>query len=175
MLSVERRSSAQLARPAWEAIIGLCDAAYGESTREYFAAIGPGDHLLGYLGGALVSHLMWVPRQLHVGGGPVLHSAYIEMVATGPAHQGRGFASTLLQQVPGQVAEFELAALSPATEPLYLRLGWSWWLGPLSTRRGDQVTPDPDERIMVQRTPRTPPGLDLHLPLSVDWRPGEVW
>jgi hypothetical protein len=32
----------------------------------------------------------------------------------------------------------------------------------------------PDERVMILSLPQTP-SLDLDLPLSVEWREGEVW
>ena len=65
------------------------------------------------------------------------------------------------------------AALSPATEGLYARLGWRFWRGPLSIRSEAGKTPTPEEEIMFLRLPRTPP-LDETLPLSAEWRPGEV-
>ena len=72
------------------------------------------------------------------------------------------------------VADYELAALSPATEGLYARLGWRFWRGPLSIRTETGLIPTPDEQVMFLRLPKTPP-LDDTLPLSAEWRPGEVW
>ena len=86
----------------------------------------------------------------------------------------RGHATRLLEEVPGLVADYELAALSPATEELYARLGWRYWRGPLNIRTDTGLIPTPDEQIMFLRLPNTPP-LDDTLPLSVEWRPGEVW
>ena len=72
------------------------------------------------------------------------------------------------------VADYELAGLSPATEGLYARLGWRYWRGALSIRTETGLIPTPDEQIMFLRLPNTPP-LDDTLPLSAEWRPGEVW
>ena len=36
------------------------------------------------------------------------------------------------------------------------------------------LLPTPEEQVMVLRLPKTPP-LDLELPLSAEWREGEVW
>lgn len=69
---------------------------------------------------------------------------------------------------------YELAALSPATEGLYTRLGWRFWRGPLSIRTEAGPVPTPDERIMILRLVHTPP-VDDTAPLSAEWRPGEVW
>ena len=155
-------------------ICRLCDAAYDTNTEPYFASLGPGEHLLGRRHETLVAHLMWVTRWLQPQGQNALRTAYIEMVATAPAEQGKGYASALLQAFPALVQEYELAALSPATESLYARQGWSRWRGPLAVRRDGRIVPTPEERAMILSLPRTP-GLDLATSLSVEWRAGEVW
>jgi aminoglycoside 2'-N-acetyltransferase I len=155
-------------------VLALCDAAYGENTAAYLEALGAGTHLLGWQDGILVSHLMWVTRWLQPGDSPPLRTAYVELVATAPALQGRGFATALLERFRGEVLDFDLAALSPATESLYARLGWKIWRGPLAVRTGSGTEPTPGEQVMVLPLPRTPP-LNLHSPLSVEWRSGEVW
>jgi hypothetical protein len=140
----------------------------------YFKAIGPGEHLLAWLGDQLVSHLMWVTRTLEPGAGPPLRTAYVELVATPPAFQRQGYASSLLENFPAQVTDFDLAALSPASENLYVRLGWTYWQGPLYVRTGGRLEATPGEEVMILRLPSTP-SLDTSLPLSIEWRPGEVW
>jgi GNAT superfamily N-acetyltransferase len=117
---------------------------------------------------------MWVARQLEPQGTVALRTAYVELVATAPDARGRGYATRLLESVPGRVEDYDLAALSPATERLYTRLGWRYWRGPLSIRTDTGLVPTPDEQIMYLRLPSTPP-LDDTLPLSAEWRPGEVW
>jgi GNAT superfamily N-acetyltransferase len=117
---------------------------------------------------------MWVTRWLQLGEQRPLKTAYVELVATAPAMQGRGYASALLERFPSLVRDYELAALSPATGELYARLEWRSWRGPLSVRRDGGLISTPEERVMVLALPRTPP-LDFDLPLSVEWRPGEVW
>jgi GNAT superfamily N-acetyltransferase len=152
----------------------LCDAAYQEDLTEYFEAIGPGEHLLGWHDGLLASHLMWVTRWLQADDGPLLRTAYVELVATAPAMQRRGYATALLEYFPSQVTDFDIAALSPATDALYARVGWHFWRGPLAVRTAQGLVPTPEEEVMVLTLPRTPV-LDLKLPLSIEWRPGEVW
>ena len=173
-LRIERLASAELAPSTAKAIRDLCDAAYEIDTGPYFDAVGPGDHLLCWEGERLVSHLMWVTRWLQPDSAALLRTAYVEMVATAPDLQRRGHATSLLEHFPSQVEDFDLAALSPATETLYSRLGWRYWQGPLAVRTDRGLLPTPDEQVMVLPTPRTPL-LDLNLPLSVEWRPGEVW
>jgi len=157
-----------------EAVRSLCDAAYGTTTQPYFASLGPGEHLLGMHGGQLVSHLMWVTRWLEPHGHRPLKTAYVEMVATTPHAQRQGHATALLQYFVPLVGDYELAALCPATDGLYRRLGWRWWRGPLSARRDGHVVLTPEERVMIMPLPLTP-ALDLDVPLSVEWRPGQVW
>jgi aminoglycoside 2'-N-acetyltransferase I len=152
----------------------LCDRAYATETRPYFDQLGEGDHLLGFLADKLVSHLMWVTRWLQPEGHCLLRTAYVEMVATDPMFQHRGFASELLREFPVHVGEYDVAALCPATEELYGRKGWRFWRGPLFTRRNGVPEPTPNERVMLLPLPRTPP-LKWDTGLSIEWRPGEVW
>jgi aminoglycoside 2'-N-acetyltransferase I len=173
-LTIRRISSAALGPDETAAVRALCDAAYQADTRAYFRDIGPGDHLLGLDNGALVSHLMWVTRRLQPGESPPLRTAYVEMVATAPDAQGRGYATALLEYFVPQVADYQLAALSPATPNLYARLGWTFWRGPLTVRYEGRLLPTPEERVMILPLPLTPT-LHLDQPLSIEWRAGEVW
>lgn len=173
-LVIERRRSGALGSRLADDLQRLCDAAYGTATQPYIAALGPGEHLLGMQGGQLVSHLMWVTRWLQPQGGRALKTAYVEMVATAPHAQRQGYASALLRHVVPLLGEYELAALCPASDGVYRRLGWRYWRGPLSARKEDGLVPTPQERVMIMPLPRTP-ALDLDAPLSVEWRPGEVW
>lgn len=173
-LAIQRAPSAALGPEMAAAVRTLCDAAYDADMGPYFRDIGPGEHLLGLRDGVLVSHLMWVTRWLQSGESRPLRTAYVEMVATAPDAQRRGYASALLEHFVPQVGEYQLAALSPATPNLYARLGWTFWRGPLTVRHEDRLVPTPDERVMILPLPLTPP-LNLDLPLSIEWRPGEVW
>ena len=152
----------------------LCDAAYATDTGPFFDSLGPGEHLLGRQGDVLVAHLMWVTRWVQPQGRAALRTAYVEMVATEPAEQRKGHASALLEAFPPLVQDYELAALCPASESLYARQGWQFWRGPLAARRDGEVVPTPEERVMILALSKTP-RLDLTAPLSVEWRPGEVW
>ncbi len=174
-LRIERISTASLSRSTYAAIVALCDEAYEQPIAPYFEAIGPGEHLLGWIDQTLVSHLMWVERWLQIADGPLLRTAYIELVATAKSAQNRGYATRLLEAVPPLIQEFDIAALGPATENLYLRLGWEFWRGPHSTRKDGALVPTPEEYVMTLTLARTPPNLDRDLPLSIEWRPGEVW
>jgi aminoglycoside 2'-N-acetyltransferase I len=103
-------------------------------------------------------------------------AAYIELVATDPASQGNGYASMLLRALVSKLTKHDIAGLSPSAESFYARLGWELWRGPLfvRTEAGIESSPE-DEEVMILRLPRTPAHLDLDAPLSVEWRPGEVW
>ena len=173
-LTIERHRSTELTDTLAAAVHTLCDAAYGTATTPLFASLGPGEHLLGLRKGALVSHLMWVTRWLQPTRQRALRTAYVEMVATVPSAQRQGYASALLEHFVPLVGDYELAALCPATENLYARLGWRFWRGPLSVRQEGGVVTTPDERVMILSLLRTP-SLDLDLPLSGEWRRGEIW
>lgn len=169
------RSTHSLTDGERSAVISLCTAAYEEDIAPYLRDIGDGIHLLGYEDAALVSHLMIVDRALQVDGAAILHAAYVELVATHPGVQGRGYASRLLLEIAGRLAHYDIAALSPSSEAFYARLGWESWRGPLSTRTAHGIELTPDESVMILRLPNTPAELNLDAPLSVEWRAGEVW
>lgn len=157
-----------------QAIRDLCNEAYGRSLDSLFDAYGPGMHLLGSIDGELVSHATWLPRTLYPGTELPLRAAYVEMVATRPAHQGRGLATRIMEALAESIGSFDVGALCPAETTLYARLGWQWWRGPLSVRKDADVIPTPEERLVILPLLHTPP-LDLDQPLSVDWREREVW
>jgi GNAT superfamily N-acetyltransferase len=173
-LTIERVVTAALTASDKAGILMLCHAAYGEAMEQYLYAVGPGEHLLGRQNGRLVAHLMWVTRWLQPADMRPLRTAYVELVATHPEHQRQGYATQLLATFARLVQDYDVAALAPATELLYSRLGWRFWQGPLSVRAQQALVPTPDERIMILRLQRTPE-LDDTQPLSVEWRPGELW
>jgi aminoglycoside 2'-N-acetyltransferase I len=173
-LVVEHSRSTALRPALAQSILKLCDQAYATDTSSYFDRLGPGDHLLGLVGGELRSHLMWVTRWLQPAGRDPLRTAYVEMVATAPDAQRRGYASALLRQLVPLVQDYDVAALCPATHGIYERLGWTFWRGPLSARKDGGLVPTPDERVMVLPLTRTP-HLDFDAALSIEWRHGEIW
>lgn len=155
------------------ALLRLCEEAYEEPFEQILADFESPTHVLGFLGDALVSHALWVPRTLHHGA-RALHVAYVEAVATQPALQGRGYASAVLRHLADQLAEYDMGALSPSDAAFYERLGWELWRGPLGLRTEGGTEPTPDEEVMILRLPRTP-ALDLDGPLAAEWRKGDIW
>lgn len=116
-----------------------------------------------------------VTRYLQAGTNPILRTAYIEAVATEVNYRNRGFATSIMKHLVGEIQDYELAALSPFNIEFYRRLGWELWQGPLSIRTNDNFLASPeDEEVMIFRLPKTPP-LDLNAPLSAEWRDGELW
>jgi aminoglycoside 2'-N-acetyltransferase I len=156
------------------AIHVLCNRAYEEDLISLFNTFTDSTHVLGYLEETLVSHAMWVTRWLQPGDGPTLRTAYVEMVATEPNLQRRGFASAIMKRLGETISDFELGGLCPAEPELYAKLGWIFWRGPLFIRTPGGLMPTPDEKVMILRLSKTP-ALDLSLPLSAEWREGEVW
>jgi hypothetical protein len=69
-----------------------------------------------------------------------------------------------------------LGALGTGRHGFYERLSWRCWRGPSSVRtpNGELPTPDEDGYIMVLTTCSTL-SIDLTLPISCDWRPGDAW
>ena len=202
-LTIQILPAAALAPPLQAAIHNLCARAYpGENLDPLWAAYVADFHAIGWIADRPVSYAMVVTRWLQAGDGPLLRTAYVELAATLPEFQGRGYATALMQRLAAAIAaaDYDLAALCPADTQLYARLGWEYWRGPLFIRRPpegwpageraadrdtdtaadlsaatDELLPTPEERVMILRLPPTPP-LDLDLPLSAEWRPGgELW
>jgi aminoglycoside 2'-N-acetyltransferase I len=173
-LRIEIVQADRLAPDLLASIHDLCNRAYEEDLEYLFSTFKDASHVLGFLDTRLVSHAMWVTRWLQPGDGPLLRTAYVEMVATEPGFERRGFATAVMQRLASAIADFELGGLCPAEPALYAKLGWVFWRGPLSIRTPDGLVPTTEERVMILRLPKTP-ALDLDLPLSGEWREGEVW
>ncbi len=175
-LRVSLVKSSVLEAEVYGEVVQLCNAAYGEDLSGLMATFGAGTHVLAAVGQEVVSHAMWVTRWLQPAGSRPLETAYVEVVATHPAYQRRGYATQVMQRLAACIpARYELAALCPATNGLYQRLGWRFWRGPLSIRLpSGELQPTPDEAVMVLALPGRPlPDLDR--PLSAEWREGELW
>jgi aminoglycoside 2'-N-acetyltransferase I len=155
-------------------VVAFCTRAYDEDLAALMATFRGSVHVLGRHGDRLVSHALGVTRWLQVGSSPPLRTAFIEMVATEPDCRRRGYARQVMQRIAAEIEDFDLAALSPFNVDWYARLGWERWRGPLFIRTDSGLMPTPDEEVMILRLPRTPP-LDLDVPLSAEWREGELW
>ncbi len=167
-----------------EEILRLCNEAYGEDVSHLFAAYSADLHVLAWAGEALVGHGMIVTRWLQAGVGPLLRTAYVELVATAEGYRNRGIGASIMRRLAEEAVrgEYDLAALCPADTGLYGHLGWEYWQGPLFIRPVETSASEPaaliatpEERVMILRLPRTPM-LDPTQSLSAEWRAGgELW
>jgi aminoglycoside 2'-N-acetyltransferase I len=165
----------KLSAVEYGAIVDLCSRAFEEDYAPYLATFEDAVHVLARLDGVLVSHALWITRWLQIDAGPLLHTAYVEGVATAERFRGRRFARTVMKRLVEEITNFDVAALSPADTNLYVHLGWECWQGPLFHRRDGKLIPEPaDESMMILRLPKMP-SLDLLQPISIEWREGEVW
>jgi aminoglycoside 2'-N-acetyltransferase I len=173
-LEIKLAEVGALSPAEWAEVLAMCNRAYEEDLESLFETFEGSTHVLGSLSGSIVSHAMWVTRWLQPGNGPLLRTAYVEMVATDPPYQRRGYASQVMLRLGEAITDFDLGGLCPAIPLMYARLGWEFWRGPLFIRRAGRLILTPDEEVMILRLPRTPP-LDLEAPLSIEWREGELW
>lgn len=179
MTSLRIVPSAELTADEWKELTDLCVAAFDEPWDGYWESIGPGVHVIAQdPGGVVVAHAAIVDRLLYPADG-VLRSGYVEAVAVLPDRQRTGLGTLVMREIDRMVDEgYELGALGTGSQPFYARLGWVAWEGPTWIRHPDgrrERSAAEDGNIMVRLTPITPPGLDLALPIAVDWRSGEVW
>jgi aminoglycoside 2'-N-acetyltransferase I len=154
----------------------FADDEHGAFTEEDWQHAIGGIHFILDVDGRIVSHASVVQRDLHVDRRP-LKTGYVEAVATAPSEQRRGHGSAVMREVNDHISRlYELGALGTGSQAFYERLGWQIWRGPTFVRApgGDERTPEEDGYIMVYMRPTTPP-IDIDLPISCEWRPGDVW
>ena len=179
---IDVRKGSDLSEHEQAAWISLCTDAFEEDFQPYAATFSDPIHILAWRGVQLVSHAAWISRWLQIGlaptDGPLLCTAYIEAVATALEYRNRGLASEILRlgiEAIARDTHYDIAALSPSDAYFYERLGWESWSGPLYARNHENVVAMPDdEEAMIYRLPATP-DLDLALPISIEWREGEIW
>lgn len=154
----------------------FADHAGGFDDHDWQHALG-GTHFLAEDGSEIVAHASVVERELVVGE-HMLRTGYVEAVATRPDRQRRGHGTAIMRAVNRHIfeREYELGALGTGSQGFYARLGWLVWPAPtfVHAPEGLRATPDDDGYVMVLTTPATP-ALDLDLPISCDWRAGDVW
>lgn len=159
-------------------IIQLCiEAHQEESFKNLFTYVPSGGrHFLAYRDQQLVSHALVTTRWLQPEGQPVLKTAYVDAVATLPAHQGRGYGSALLRHLASEIdPDYVIACLETDRPAFYERLGWELWRGPLAGRSEQGLIPTPEQRgIMVLRLSHTP-ALDLDHGLTIECQTGRIW
>jgi aminoglycoside 2'-N-acetyltransferase I len=155
-------------------VLHLCSRAYDVDFEPFLQSFLDPTHVLAYIGGTLVSHALWITRWLEYDHSLMLHTAYVEAVATLPDYQNRGLGSKVMRTVQANIQDFVLGALSPSDYHWYARLGWERWRGSLYIRTDHGEFPTPGDEVMILRSPQTPM-LDLQAPLSAEWREGELW
>jgi aminoglycoside 2'-N-acetyltransferase I len=155
-------------------IILLCSTVFDTDYAQFIESFGRVTYVIARVDDRIVSVAMWCDRWLQPEGMPLLHTAYIEGVATDPAYRGRGIASAVMRRIADEIRDYDLGALGPALPTWYASLGWEMWRGPMFVRMDAGLDPTPGCEVMILRLPNTPP-LDLDAALSCEWRPLEVW
>jgi aminoglycoside 2'-N-acetyltransferase I len=180
MVSIRRAATHELSPEELADLRRLFDLSWPgpaeEFTDEDWEHTTGGTHFLVEVGGVLVSHASVVERELHTGGHQ-LRTGYVEAVATLPEYRRRGYGATVVGEANRHIdTHFQLGALGSDLHRFYSRLGWRLWTGPsfVRTPQGLVRTADEDGYIYVRLTPASPK-LDPSLPISCDWRAGDVW
>ena len=173
MLTTEDLSATQRAE-----VIDVCIAAHeNDEFRNLFTTFIPsgGRHFLEYQGPDLVSHAVVTTRWAQPEREGVLKTAYVDAVATLPAHQGRGHGSAVMGRLAAEIDDYEIACLQTDRPGFYERLRWEVWRGALAGRSEQGLIPTPQQRgVMVLRLPRTPL-LDLDARLTIECQPSRIW
>lgn len=157
-------------------ILALCSEAYETDFSPIMQSYGEHlTHVLLHSGTELAGHALWVARWLQAGDMSLMKTAYVEAVAVAPKQQGKGYATAVMKKLAESIDDYELAALSPSDAGFYERLGWELWRGKLYARKEGVIIPAKNEsRCMILRLPETPV-IDIDMPLSIEWRRGDIW
>jgi aminoglycoside 2'-N-acetyltransferase I len=159
------------------AVVRLCiDAHQEEDFRNLFSYLPPdGLHILADVGDELVGHAVVTTRWLQPVDLSLLRTAYVDAVATSPAHQRQGIGSAVMSHLASVVVDFDVACLETERVSFYERLGWEEWRGPLAGRSSEGLIPTPDQKgVMILRLPRTPE-LDPDTLLTIEVHPARIW
>jgi aminoglycoside 2'-N-acetyltransferase I len=135
-----------------------------------------GIHALVSDGGELVGHGAVVMRRLRHAN-RALRTGYVEAVGVHPDARRRGHGAAVMRALERVIrGAYDLGALGATDEaiPLYERLGWRCWRGPLFGLTPSGVVRTPDEEGAVFVLACDAP-LDLGGELTCDWRDGDLW
>jgi aminoglycoside 2'-N-acetyltransferase I len=174
---VELAHTAQLGPATLAAARTLLDAVFeGELTEDDWEHALGGVHALVWENDELVAHGSVVMRRLQHGP-RALRAGYVEGVGVHPRARRRGYGAAVMRGL-GRVIRgaYDLGALGATDEaiPLYERLGWRTWRGPLSALTPSGVVPTPEEQGAIFVLSCEAP-LDLDGRLTCDWRDGDLW
>ncbi len=135
-----------------------------------------GMHATVWEGDEAIAHGSVMMRRL-VYDGRALRCGYVEAVGTRPDRRGAGHASRVMRALARVIrGGYDVGALG-ATDmaaPLYRKLGWLRWEGPLSAITPDGTVRTPVDEKSVHVLPVADP-LDVTAALTCDWRDGDVW
>ena len=169
-LTLKVKKNKDLSEEELEDIITLCSNAFNEDFRLYMKDFIGGTHILGYYEDTLVSHALWLDRWVRIENKPFLKTASVEAVAVDEKYRKRGFDSSVLTRLAGEITDYDIAALTTGSPEFYERLGWKVWQGPVYFRRDDgQATSLDNSTLMILTLPKTP-DLDLNTRLTLEWR-----
>ncbi len=135
-----------------------------------------GMHATVWEGDVAVAHGSVMMRRL-VLDGQALRCGYVEAVGTRPDRRGVGHASRVMGALARVIrGAYDIGALG-ATDmaaPLYRKLGWLQWQGPLYAITPEGTVRTPVDEKAVHVLPVDAP-LDVTAALTCDWRDGDVW
>ena len=153
-----------------EDIITLCSKAFNEDFHPYMKDFIGGTHILGYYEDTLVSHALWLDRWVRIENKPLLETAFLDAVAVDEKNRKRGFGSSILTRLAGEITDYDIAALTTGSPDFYKRLGWKAWMGPVYFQRvNGHTTSLNNSTLMILTLPKTT-DLYLNTPLTVEWR-----
>ena len=97
-------SSNEITQAQTDAVIALCSDVFQMDYAFYMNLGLYRVHVLGYADGLLVSHALWLERQLRIGDGPWLSAVYVEGVATHADTRRRGYGSAVMRRLTRRCA-----------------------------------------------------------------------
>jgi len=159
-------------------IMRVCVVAHdNEGFNNLFSYLPAGArHVVAHRGEEVLSHAVCTTRWLQPAGLSILKTAFVDAVATLPAHQGLGLGSAVMRRLADEMqAEFMIGCLQTERESFYRRLDWESWRGPLAGRDGEDLIPTPEQGgVMVLRLAATP-AIELDAMLTIECQSNRIW
>ena len=181
MVEVTIAEPGELGAAQLAAAEALVRSAFGANFRahDWLHAVD-GVHVVLTDAAALVAFAAVVPRTLHHNG-RALDPGYVEGVAVRADQQGRGLGSAVMDQAEAVIrARHQFGALNAveSAADFYAGRGWQLWTGhtqAVNPSGGTVDTYDDADRIYLLNPAQQHQTLDTGLPLSCDWRIGDLW
>lgn len=157
-------------------IRSFLEEVFGPSySEDHWNSCQGGIHTIAQFDGKIIGHTALIPRSVIIDN--IEHPVkYVEAVAVDTSSRNIGLGKAMLQRLNSQLELSSSFALLTTTSPrFYQKLGWSNWIGRSWTHTDTQRKVPPGTHGQIMYFAPTIGKLSPQLPISINWRPGDIW